>query len=75
MAEHVARQLDQKLREHLGSSRANLFSEATPGLAAAISRPLLCLFDRNFELSVVSKCCVPCSVSHLQCVLPEWCMV
>ena len=42
--------LDARLREHL-KSRSNLFSESATGLT--ISRPLLCLFDRNFELSVV----------------------
>lgn len=51
-AEHAARQLDARLREHL-SARQNLFSEAAPALAASLARPLLCLFDRNFELSVV----------------------
>lgn len=56
-AEHIARQLDARLREHLGA-RQNLFSEAAPALAASLARPLLCLFDRNFELSVVRPCCV-----------------
>lgn len=50
-AQHVATALDARLREHL-KSRTNLFTEAASGLT--ISRPLLCLFDRNFELSVVS---------------------
>lgn len=50
-AQHVAATLDARLREHL-KSRSNLFSESASGLT--ISRPLLCLFDRNFELSVVS---------------------
>ena len=49
-AQHVATALDARLREHL-KSRSNLFSESASGLT--ISRPLLCLFDRNFELSVV----------------------
>ena len=49
-AQHVATALDTRLREHL-KSRSNLFSESATGLT--ISRPLLCLFDRNFELSVV----------------------
>ena len=52
-AEHVAAQLDARLRDAL-RSRANLFSEGAgpAGLAASLQRPLLCLFDRNFELSV-----------------------
>ena len=53
-AEHVASQLDARLREHL-RQRSNLLNEGAPGLAASLSRPLLCLFDRNFELSVVSS--------------------
>jgi len=51
-AEFVAQQLDVRLREHL-RLRNNLLTEGTPGLSASLSRPLLCLFDRNFELSVV----------------------
>ncbi|EIE26993.1 SM/Sec1-family protein [Coccomyxa subellipsoidea C-169] len=51
-AEFVAQQLDARLREHL-RARNNLLTEGTPGLSASLSRPLLCLFDRNFELSVV----------------------
>lgn len=51
-AEHVARSLDERLREAL-QSRTNLFSENTSaGLSTSLHRPLLCLFDRNFELSV-----------------------
>ena len=34
--------------------RNNLLNEGSTGLSASLSRPLLCLFDRNFELSVVS---------------------
>ncbi|KAL3137459.1 hypothetical protein ABBQ38_004749 [Trebouxia sp. C0009 RCD-2024] len=49
-AQHVATALDARLREHL-KSRSNLFTETASGLT--ISRPLLCLFDRNFELSVM----------------------
>ena len=52
-AEYVATQLDVRLREHL-KLRSNLLNEGAPGLAASLSRPLLCLFDRSFELSVVS---------------------
>lgn len=52
-AEHVAALLDAKLRDAL-RGRNNVFTEgATVGLAASLQRPLLCLFDRNFELSVV----------------------
>ena len=53
-AEFVAQQLDVRLREHL-RVRNNLLTEGTPGLSASLSRPLLCLFDRNFELSVVRQ--------------------
>ena len=53
-AEFVAQQLDARLREHL-RLRNNLLTEGTPGLSASLSRPLLCLFDRNFELSVVRQ--------------------
>ena len=52
-ASFVAQQLDNRLREHL-KMRNNLLNEGTTGLSASLSRPLLCLFDRNFELSVVS---------------------
>lgn len=44
--------LEARIREHL-KLRGNLFSEGSTGLAASLSRPLLVLFDRNFELSVV----------------------
>lgn len=51
-AEHVARALDQQIRDSL-RNRSNVFSEsAGPGLSPSLERPLLCLFDRNFELSV-----------------------
>lgn len=51
-AEHVAQKLSERIRAHL-TQRNNLFSEAPTGLSASLTRPLLCLFDRNFELSVV----------------------
>lgn len=51
-AEHIAGALDAKLRDAL-KSRTNLFSEGVLGLTASLSRPLLCLFDRNFDLSAV----------------------
>eukprot|EP00890_Picochlorum_soloecismus_P003933 jgi/Picsp_1/4540/NSC_06761-R1_sm sec1-family protein len=51
-AEHVARMLDSKIRGAL-QNRTNLFNEGLGlGLSASLQRPLLCLFDRNFELSV-----------------------
>eukprot|EP00249_Psilotum_nudum_P020479 c27722_g1_i1 orf=242-2089(-) len=49
-AEMVASLLDSRLRDHL-VSRNNLFTEAGH-LGSSFQRPLLCLFDRNFELSV-----------------------
>ena len=48
----MATQLEAKLRDHL-KARNNLFNEGAGGLASSLNRPLLCLFDRNFELSVV----------------------
>lgn len=48
-AEMVATRLDACLRNHL-ASRSNLFTE--PGqLGSSFQRPLLCIFDRNFELT------------------------
>ncbi|KAG6761917.1 hypothetical protein POTOM_035158 [Populus tomentosa] len=49
-AEMVASVLDQKLRDHL-LSKNNLFTEGG-GFASSFQRPVLCIFDRNFELSV-----------------------
>lgn len=54
-AEHVASVLEGRLRDLL-KGRSNLFSEASAGpgsLAATLSRPLLVLFDRNFDLAVM----------------------
>lgn len=52
-AEHVAAALESRLRDLL-KGRSNLFSEGGPGaLGATLSRPLLVLFDRNFDLSVM----------------------
>lgn len=48
-AEMVAMALDQRLRDHL-LSKNNLFTEG--GGLSSFQRPILCLFDRNFELSV-----------------------
>ncbi len=49
-AEMVASLLDTRLRDHL-VSRNNLFTEAGH-MGTSFQRPVLCLFDRNFELSV-----------------------
>ncbi|XP_072966581.1 SEC1 family transport protein SLY1 [Typha angustifolia] len=49
-AEMVAAALDNRLRDHL-LSKQNLFTEGG-GMASAFQRPVLCLFDRNFELAV-----------------------
>uniref|UniRef100_A0ACD5WWH7 Uncharacterized protein n=1 Tax=Avena sativa TaxID=4498 RepID=A0ACD5WWH7_AVESA len=48
-AEMVAAALDARLRDHL-LAKPNLFTEAAS--ASSFQRPVLCLFDRNFELSV-----------------------
>lgn len=48
-AEMVASALDSRLRDHL-LSKNNLFTEAG-SLGSSFQRPLLCIFDRNFELS------------------------
>ena len=51
-AEHVARTLDQRIRDAL-QGRTNVFNENNGvGLSSTLQRPLLCLFDRNFELSI-----------------------
>lgn len=49
-AEMVASALDQRLRDHL-LSKNNLFSEGGSSVSS-FQRPVLCIFDRNFELSV-----------------------
>ncbi|KAH7429256.1 hypothetical protein KP509_09G038700 [Ceratopteris richardii] len=48
-AEMVASQLDSRLRSHL-NERNNLFMEAGH-LGSSFQRPVLCIFDRNFELT------------------------
>eukprot|EP00250_Pteridium_aquilinum_P002767 c1297_g1_i1 orf=162-1994(+) len=48
-AEMVATQLDSRLRDHL-AARNNLFTEAGH-LGSSFQRPILCIFDRNFELT------------------------
>ncbi|MQM02498.1 hypothetical protein Taro_035262 [Colocasia esculenta] len=49
-AEMVASALDSRLRDHL-VVKNNLFSEGG-NLGSTFQRPVLCLFDRNFELAV-----------------------
>lgn len=49
-AEMVASALDARLRDHL-VTRNNLFTEGG-NVTSSFQRPILCLFDRNFELSV-----------------------
>lgn len=49
-AEMVASLLDQRLRDHL-LAKNNLFSEGA-NFTSSFQRLVLCLFDRNFELSV-----------------------
>ncbi|XP_010941410.1 SEC1 family transport protein SLY1 [Elaeis guineensis] len=49
-AEMVASALDSRIRDHL-VIKNNLFSESGV-LASSFQRPLLCIFDRNFELAV-----------------------
>mmetsp|Transcript_26619 Transcript_26619/g.63079 ORF Transcript_26619/g.63079 Transcript_26619/m.63079 type:complete len:636 (+) Transcript_26619:478-2385(+) len=57
LAQHIAQALAEKIREHL-SRRVNLFSEGSAvGLATSMSRPLLVLFDRNFELTTAVQHC------------------
>lgn len=49
-AEMVASRLDQRIQDHL-LAKNNLFTEGG-SFASSFQRPVLCLFDRNFELSV-----------------------
>ncbi|EHA8590507.1 SEC1 family transport protein SLY1 [Cocos nucifera] len=49
-AEMVASSLDSRIRDHL-VIKNNLFSESGV-LASSFQRPILCIFDRNFELAV-----------------------
>lgn len=53
-AEHIAGQLEGRIRVALRGRNSLFHGAASPGLASSMNRPLLCLFDRNFELSVVS---------------------
>ncbi|KAL6912381.1 hypothetical protein ACP4OV_001186 [Aristida adscensionis] len=50
-AEMVAAALDARLRDHL-LAKPNLFTEAASTAVASFQRPVLCLFDRNFDLAV-----------------------
>nr|XP_024390597.1 SEC1 family transport protein SLY1-like isoform X2 [Physcomitrium patens] len=52
-AEMVAGILDGRIRDHL-VSRNNLFTEAGH-MGFSFQRPVLCLFDHNFELSVAVR--------------------
>ncbi|KAL1121012.1 hypothetical protein V6Z11_D01G204600, partial [Gossypium hirsutum] len=56
-AEMVASALDQKLRDHL-LSKNNLFSESG-SFVSSFQRPILCMFDRNFELLKLNRLSVP----------------
>ena len=49
-AEMVASALDQRIRDHL-LSKNNLFTEGG-NFVSSFQRPVLCIFDRNFELPV-----------------------
>ena len=49
-AEMVASALDHRLRDHL-LSKNNLFTEGG-SFVSSFQRPILCIFDRNLELSV-----------------------
>ncbi|KAK4258444.1 hypothetical protein QN277_004895 [Acacia crassicarpa] len=48
-AEMVASALDQRLRDHI-LAKNNLFTEGG-NFVSSFQRPVLCIFDRNFELS------------------------
>ncbi|XP_047331823.1 SEC1 family transport protein SLY1-like [Impatiens glandulifera] len=52
-AEMVASLLDQQLRDHL-LAKNNLFTEGG-NFSSLFQRPILCIFDRNFELSVAMQ--------------------
>ncbi|KAI0567274.1 Sec1 [Gracilaria domingensis] len=51
-ASHVARMLEQRIREHLISSN-NVFSETISFAAAPAERPLLVIVDRSIDMSVM----------------------
>ncbi|KAJ1718887.1 Vesicle trafficking between the ER and Golgi [Coemansia erecta] len=50
-AEMVATRLDAKLRDHIMSSRHNLFSEGAEDIVAQSKRPVLVLLDRDMDLA------------------------
>ncbi|KAJ2854843.1 Vesicle trafficking between the ER and Golgi [Coemansia erecta] len=50
-AEMIAVRLDAKLREHVMSSRNNLFSEGAEDVVAQSKRSILVLLDRDMDLS------------------------
>ncbi|KAF6155858.1 hypothetical protein GIB67_039189 [Kingdonia uniflora] len=50
-SEMVAALLDSRLRDHL-MSKNNMFTEGEKLGGSSFQRPVLCIFDRNFELSV-----------------------
>ncbi|KAJ2780148.1 Vesicle trafficking between the ER and Golgi, partial [Coemansia interrupta] len=50
-AEMVATRLDAKLRDHIMSSRHNLFSEGAEDIVAQSKRPVLVLLDRDIDLA------------------------
>lgn len=54
LAEHVSRALGRKIVDHLKGKGTGLFMG---GLASPISggRPLLCIFDRNFDLTPMAE--------------------
>ncbi|KAJ1731335.1 Vesicle trafficking between the ER and Golgi, partial [Coemansia biformis] len=52
-AEMVATRLDAKLREHILSSRHNLFTEGAEDVVAQSRRPVLVLLDRDFDLGTM----------------------
>jgi len=51
-AEHIAMLLEKALRDHM-KGKGNLFAESSMGGGGGTGqqRPLLCLFDRNFDLT------------------------
>ena len=51
LAEATARALSSRIAAHLKGRGAALFSDGAPSFCAAGKRPLLCLFDRNFDLT------------------------
>ncbi|RMD40981.1 hypothetical protein DV735_g4156, partial [Chaetothyriales sp. CBS 134920] len=50
LAKMIATKLDRKLRDHVLSSKDNLFSKSTQNTYAAPSRPVLIILDRNIDI-------------------------